>query len=214
MSAQPRYFETAVVFDYGGVLTTSPREALARWAKSTQVDPDSFNAVMHSWMSSNAEPDNPVHRMERGEISGAEFNAALADQLVTTNGTPLPSANYLEQLFELIQPEPSMHALLEKLHINNIGLALLSNSWDNDYPDQLLEFFDVVVLSGQTGMRKPDKEIFSLTLEQLGTGPEQTIMVDDNRHNITAAHDLGMAGILHKNPVDTIQQLNETLFTA
>jgi|SRR5690625_3174601 len=210
MSASARNFDTAVVFDFGGVLTTSPREALRRWAESAQVDPTSFHTVMQSWMSRNATPDNPVHRMERGQITGTEFNAALGDLLVTDTGQPLGSANHLEQIFELIQPEPTMHKILERLRDSGIGIALLSNSWDNEYPDDLLSIFDAVVLSGETGMRKPDHEIFLLTLERLGVGAEQAIMVDDNRHNIAAAQELGMAGILHTSPAATLQQLYET----
>lgn len=206
-----RYFENAVVFDYGGVLTTSPREALATWAESAQVDRQSFNTVMQSWMSSTATADNPVHLLERGEMSGEEFNTAFGSQLFTTSGKPIMTANYLEQIFDLVQPEPTMHDMLRTLHQHDIGIALLSNSWDNKYPHELLDIFDAVVLSGDTGLRKPDPEIFRLTLDKLGIGAEQAIMVDDNRHNIVAAQKLGMAGILHKNPVQTIQQLNEML---
>lgn len=210
MSASGRNFDTAVVFDFGGVLTTSPREALARWAEVTQVDLDGYHAVMQSWMSGAATQDNPVHLMERGQITGTDFNTALGAQLVTNSGHPLGSANYLEQIFELIHPEPLMHKVLAELRDSGIGLALLSNSWDNEYPSELLEIFDVVVLSGETGMRKPEPHIFLLTLDRLGLGAEQAIMVDDNRHNIAAAQNLGMAGILHTSPTDTIQQLSDT----
>lgn len=209
MSASRRNFDIAVVFDFGGVLTTSPREALASWANSLQVHRDSFSTVMRSWMSAEATPDSPVHLMERGQLTGIEFNAALRRELRTSSGQPLTPANYLAQIFELIHPEPAMHTLLNELRSSGVGLALLSNSWDNEYPADLLAVFDAVILSGETGLRKPEHEIFLLTLDQLGIGAEQAILIDDNRHNIAAAQNLGMAGILHTTPTETIQELRE-----
>jgi putative hydrolase of the HAD superfamily len=199
----------AAIFDYGGVLTSSPREAFAQWAEQHRVAPASLRKVMRSWMSSTALEDNPIHLIEKGRIDDEQLNRELSKALITLEDTPLPQGAHLENLFKFITPQPLMIEALDRLRQSGIALGLLSNSWDNEYPADLLELFDVVVLSGETGLRKPDAEIFEMTLTRLGISAEQAIMIDDNKHNIDSAIALGMAGIVHISPEDTLHQLAE-----
>jgi putative hydrolase of the HAD superfamily len=99
-------------------------------------------------------------------------------------------------------------------HAKRAGFAtaLLSNSWGNDYPrDEWDVMFDVVVISGEVGMRKPEHEIFTLTADKLGVPPAQCVFVDDLLPNITAAAEVGMTGVHHISQHQTVEEL-ETLF--
>jgi putative hydrolase of the HAD superfamily len=57
--------------------------------------------------------------------------------------------------------------------------------------------FDVVVISGEVGMRKPDAEIFHHTLSALGVLPQHSVFVDDIKLNVNAAVGVGMVGVHH-----------------
>jgi len=93
-----------------------------------------------------------------------------------------------------------------------IRTALLSNSWGNDYPrDGWEEMFDVVVISGEVGMRKPEPEIFEHTARLLDLPAGQCVFVDDMPHNVEAALRLGFVGVRHQSYAATAAQL-EALF--
>jgi HAD superfamily hydrolase (TIGR01509 family) len=89
---------------------------------------------------------------------------------------------------------------------------LLSNSWGNTYPDDLWDnMFDVVVISGEVGMRKPEARIFRHTIELMGLPAETLVFVDDFPHNVSAAIAAGMVGVLHEDYDRTALEL-EALF--
>ena len=71
--------------------------------------------------------------------------------------------------------------------------------------------FDVVVISGEVGMRKPEPRIFEHTLALIGVAAEECVFVDDIRHNIEAAVTVGMVGVLHRTYDETRVEL-EALF--
>ena len=72
-------------------------------------------------------------------------------------------------MFERFEHAPDMVGLVHRAHTAGLRTALLSNSWGNDYPrDGWSEMFDVVVISGEVGMRKPEPRIFHHTLDLLG----------------------------------------------
>jgi HAD superfamily hydrolase (TIGR01509 family) len=71
--------------------------------------------------------------------------------------------------------------------------------------------FDVAVISGAVGMRKPEAQIYELTASRLGLEPSVCAFIDDHPANVKAAADLGMVGIRHVTPQETIEEL-EALF--
>ena len=92
-----------------------------------------------------------------------------------------------------------MTALVRRARHAGLRTGLLSNSWGNDYPrDGWDEMFDVVVISGEVGMRKPEPEIFHHTLDLIGLAAAECVFVDDLPHNVAAAVELGMVGVRHR----------------
>jgi putative hydrolase of the HAD superfamily len=73
------------------------------------------------------------------------------------------------------------------------------------------EVFELVVDSAFVGMRKPDPEIYALTLERLGLPAEACVFVDDLEVNVDAARQLGMQGVVHHNTEQTIDALRRLL---
>jgi putative hydrolase of the HAD superfamily len=202
----------AVVFDYGGVLTTPLSSTTGSWLRADGIDPDGFAALMRSWLGRDAEPGNPIHLLETGELEVAEFERRFAARLVAADGRPVVAEGVLSRLFAAMTPSDEMLDLVRGLRKLGLRTGLLSNSWGNDYPhDTLAELCDVVVISGEVGLRKPDEPIYRLLLERLGLPAERVVFVDDFTANVRAAQKIGMHGIKHVDPASTRAALADLL---
>jgi putative hydrolase of the HAD superfamily len=106
-----------------------------------------------------------------------------------------------------------MYDLIRTLRGAGLRTALLSNSWGSgEYPRaDFPELFDVVVISGEVGMRKPEEAIFLHAAQALGLAPAECVFVDDMQANVTAAAALGMTGVLHHDPATTVAALHDLL---
>lgn len=198
----------AVVFDYGGVLTTPVRDSIAAWQAADGIDPASFTRVLKAWLSPSAPMGTPIHRLEMGTLSVAEFDALLAQELTTVDGRPVDPAGLLSRLFAGMRPEPAMFALAEELRSLGVAVALLSNSWGNSYPrDRIDSLFDPVVISGEVGLRKPWAPIYELTLSRLGLPAQRVLFVDDAVPNVEGARAVGMPALRHTDPATTRAEL-------
>jgi putative hydrolase of the HAD superfamily len=203
----PRQID-AVIFDYGGVLTTPVRESVAAWQAADGIDPASFTRVLKDWLSRDAADGTPIHRLETGALSVAEFDRLLADRLTTVDGRQIDPVGVLHRLFAAMRPEPTMFALAAELRALGIRVALLSNSWGNTYPRQRLDgLFDPVVISGEVGHRKPLPGIYELTLRRLEVDAQRALLIDDATPNVDGARAVGMRALLHTGPQETHAEL-------
>jgi len=204
-----------LVVDWGGVLTGDMRTAVETWAAADGVPLDVYVGIVRDWMGEpyGAEARfNPVHALERGELTVPDFEVRLAEALTARSGRTFAAGGLLERMFESFEHAPDMSALVRRARTAGLRTGLLSNSWGNDYPrDGWDEMFDVVVISGEVGMRKPEPEIFAHTLRLLGLRPEECVFVDDLAHNVAAAAALGIVGVRHRSYAETLAEL-EALF--
>lgn len=206
------------IFDWGGVITTPIVDTVFTWLAAERIDKDRYTTVMRQWVRSAYGPEeteSPIHALERGEVTDAEFEQILAAALVNTDGGPVPSEGLLKRMFAASVIQAEMLDLVRELRTGGLRTALLSNSWGGQadgYPrDVLDELFDVAVISGEVGMRKPEERIFTLATDQLGLAPAECVFVDDVEGNITAAKALGFAVVHHQDPISTRAQLSELL---
>jgi epoxide hydrolase-like predicted phosphatase len=203
------------MIDWGGVLTTDINSSVRRWADRHAVDLSAYADVMRTWLGPEGELEamlNPIHALERGEIEVPHFEDVLAAELSRRTGTPIVAEGLLARMFDEFEHAHDMNALVRRARERGIRTALLSNSWGDFYPRDLWDgMFDVVVISGEVGMRKPDAEIFHHTLDLLGLDASDCVFVDDLPHNIAAAADLGIVGVRHTSYETTLAEL-EALF--
>jgi putative hydrolase of the HAD superfamily len=193
-----------VICDFGGVLTMPVRDSISAWLEADGIRPESFTGTLKEWLGRNAEAGTPIHRLETGELSEAEFDALLAARLTTYDGTPVDPTGVLKRVFGDMTGDPAMYRLVEDLKTAGIRVALLSNSWGDRYPRaQLDELFDEVVISGEVGLRKPDAAIYRLALDRLDVAPEETVFVDDAEPNLHGARAVGLATVLHTDAAST-----------
>ena len=203
----------AVLFDYGGVFTSSPFAAVESKGAELGADPqlllDTIFGPYH------ADTDHPWHRLERGEITlslAVEEIVALGNEHgVDANPFKFFSAMAVGGINQTVI------ACTRNLRSDGIKTALVTNNaaefregWRKSIPVD--ELFDVVVDSSEEGVRKPDPRIFELTLERLGVEAARSIFLDDFAGNVTAAEALGIKGILvGSDQVEAVAELESLL---
>ena len=126
----------AIISDYGGVLTSNTRQTMGSFCVAEDIDPEAFGALMQEWLATSTAV-SPLHALETGAISGAEFEAALAARLRRRDGSPIAGAGLLTRLFA---DSLESGVLIDVFHLAKaagLRIGLLSNSWANDYPTHL-----------------------------------------------------------------------------
>ena len=202
-----------LIVDWGGVLTERLDLAMRAWAEREGIDLDHYRQAMRRWLSPEQQLEaeiNPIHAIERGEITVPDFERRLGAALQQLDGHPVPTEGLLDRIFGSFRTAHAMNALVVRARRQGIRTALLSNSWGNRYPrDGWDDMFDVVVISGEVGLRKPEEEIFALTCGRLEVAAGDCVFVDDLEVNVSAAAELGMTGVLHRSYEQTAARLEE-----
>jgi putative hydrolase of the HAD superfamily len=208
-----------VILDWGGVMTNPIRDMVAVWLDDEDVDHEHYTAVMRPWVVGAYDQNgdtNPIHALERGECTVEEFELLLASRIARRNGVQLVAEGLLTRMFAGSTMAVPMQAAVQAIRAAGLRTALLSNSWGMaDYPRHLFPgMFDVVVISGEVGMRKPEERIFRHAAGLLGLEPAECVFIDDIEVNIQAAEAIGMTAILHRDPPETLARLGELLGVA
>jgi putative hydrolase of the HAD superfamily len=204
-----------VIVDWGGVMTSPISDTMNAWLDADGIDRKSFAAAIAPWLKQAYEAsgdDSPVHALERGECTHEEFERLLAGRLIRFDGQPVVADGLLIRMFAGAIMESAMLELMRALRRAGVRTALLSNSWGGTgYPRELFpEMFDAVVISAEVGMRKPEEQIFRHAAELLGLEPE-CVFIDDIEANVLAAQAVGLVGLQHDEPRQTVDQLSELL---
>jgi len=205
-----------VITDWGGVLTPPILTTVRAWIQAEDIDWASYRSVMRGWVFDAYRQDghrNPIHALERGECTDAEFERTLAAELLRTDGEPVPAEGLLRRMFAASVPIPAMYDTIRALRGAGFSTALLSNSWGCDeYPRaDFPVLFDVVVISAEVGMRKPEEGIFRHAAGALGLHPQECVFIDDTQANVDAANACGMTGVLHTEAAATAAALQDLL---
>jgi epoxide hydrolase-like predicted phosphatase len=195
----------AVISDFGGVLTNRLIEAFAAFQDETGISMEQLGRGMQRVAERDGE--YPLFRLERGEISEADFLDNLSWGLEAELGHRPTLHRFREVYFEALHPNQPMLDLMRELRDRGLRTAILTNNvreWEELWRSKLPldEIFEVIVDSGWVGMRKPQPEIYLMTLDRLGDGlrPSECLFVDDNEQNVQAARELGMTAVhFHSN---------------
>jgi putative hydrolase of the HAD superfamily len=205
----------AVLFDFTGVVTTSPFATIGAIGDETGVDADDVLDLMLGDYA--VDSDHPWHRLERGEISIADY-AVDVQQRADEAGLDLDFHRLRSLMADLDVHDVTVRTIAD-VRAAGYATALVTNNvkeagdqWRNKVP--LDELFDVVVDSSHVGIRKPSGAIFELTLERLGgIEPGRAVMLDDHPGNIAGAHRAGLNTLLvdHDDPGPAMAALIEFL---
>jgi putative hydrolase of the HAD superfamily len=207
----------AVISDFGGVLTTPLLRSFVAFQNETGVPFEALGAAMQRIADADPEGRHPLYELEKGRITEPDFLERMADELQPELGHRPEMHRFSEIYFKALQPNEPLIALMRELKGRGLRMALLTNNvreWEPHWRSMLPvdEIFEVVVDSGFVGMRKPEPEIFELTLERLGdVTAGESLFVDDSDVNCAAAADLGMTAVHYRDAEQAIAEIREAL---
>jgi putative hydrolase of the HAD superfamily len=186
-----------LLLDFGGVLTTSVTASFAAFERGVGL-PEGIVVALLLDASQDAD-GGLVGRFERGEITPRAFEDELRSRL-QRQGHRTPAGSLLTGLFAGLRPDEQVWTLARRVRAAERPTGLLSNSWGRAiYPwERLRAHFDVLVVSGEVGLRKPDPAIYELAAARLALPPQRIVFVDDLERNVEAARACGMVGIVHQ----------------
>ncbi len=206
----------AVLWDFGGVILSSPFEAFNRYEADHGLPPDFVRSV-----NATNPHDNAWAKLERSEITAAEFDRQFADEAVAL-GHRVPGRDVLALLSGEIRPE--MVALLDRVKAAGYKVACLTNnvvSTDaatSHTPTraaalaEVMARFDDIVESSKVGVRKPEKRFYEIACERLGVEPHECIFLDDLGVNLKPAAQMGMTTIKVISAQQAIDDLSAILW--
>jgi putative hydrolase of the HAD superfamily len=196
----------AVLFDFGGVILSSPFDAFAAYEQRIGVPVGTIRSI------NATQPDtNAWAQLERGELSMAGFVAAFEAEAAAL-GHELDGNAVLACLRGEIRPR--MVEAIRRCR-ERYATALLTNNFVTGTPDwssggsfyDLLGLFDVVVESSRVGCRKPEPRFYELALEELGVAPSEAVFLDDLGVNLKPARVMGMRTIKVVDPDSALDEL-------
>jgi putative hydrolase of the HAD superfamily len=179
-----------LILDFGGVITTDFYEALSAFCVREGLAPDS---VIRALSAAGAGHDT-FAAVEAGRVPQRELELMLARQL------GVRGEDLIARMLGGLRPRHETADLAKRALAAGVATAVLSNSWGTGGYDpyagyDLAGLFDVVVISDQVGLRKPEPPIYELTAAKLGLRPEHCVFVDDTPANLVTARQLGMATV-------------------
>jgi putative hydrolase of the HAD superfamily len=205
----------AVLWDFGGVLTTSPFEAFNRYEVAQGIPRDFIRTVN----STNPET-NAWAQFESSKITPQEFDAAFEIE-TRAAGYPIAGRIVIEMLSGDVRSR--MVEVLKACKKHYRVACLTNNVKSGEGPGmargpekaarvkEVMDLFDVVVESSKEGVRKPDPRFYQLACERLGVQPRQAVFLDDLGINLKSARALGMTTIKVTSERQAIAELSEVL---
>lgn len=197
---------SAVLIDFGGVITTSVLRAFEQFGELFGAPP----GLLRDLLSHDTTARKLLVEHECGRIDADAFDRGFADQLYA-HGVVVQPERLSARMQAGLRRDDDTLRLIEDLRSAGVPIALVSNAFGRDcYAGFDLDALaDVVVISSAVGVRKPSRRIYAIACMRLGIDPLQAVMVDDLQQNLDGAARLGIAGVLHTDAADTRTQLSE-----
>ena len=208
----------AVLFDFGGVVTTSPFDAFARYEEANSLPA----GLIRSINATNPDANAWAH-LERGDVSTAEF-AALFRAEASARGHDVDGHAVLGLLGGDVRPQ--MVEAIRRIKGAGLRTACVTNNFrshgplasdgvagGNGRPDTaaVMAMFDEVIESSVIGVRKPEPEFYRRALERMGLEAHQAVYLDDLGVNLKPAKAMGMTTIKVIDPDLALAELSTIL---
>ena len=192
----------AVLFDFGGVLSTSPFDAFQRHERERGL-PDGFIRTMNA----TNHHDNAWARLERNDVDFDQFCVEFEAEAAAAGGTVDARALFASLSGEM---RPDMLEAVRRCH-EHFKTGLLTNNFVTPETTarhlEVTDLFDVVIQSAVVGVRKPDPQFYLLACRELAIEPTAAVFLDDLGMNLKPARALGMRTIKVDDPTDALIEL-------
>jgi putative hydrolase of the HAD superfamily len=198
----------AVIFDFGGVFTTSPFEAFARYERERGLPENLIKQINGANYLENA-----WARFERAEIDLDTFDKLFAEE-ARAHGHHVPGKDIIALLAGDFRPEmlEALKRIKSKYKTGCITNNVPSNQTGSAdgrtlYAREIMALFDHLIESSKVNLRKPDPRIYQMMCDTLGVKPEACIYLDDLGVNLKPARMLGMHTIKVESGAQAIAAL-------
>jgi putative hydrolase of the HAD superfamily len=204
----------AVICDFGGVLTSPLVDAFVAYEDSSGITLEALGKAMAAIYQRDGE--HPLFELEKGRITEAEFLRKIGQELGALLGREVRMDGFGERYFEHLHPNERLIDYMRELRARGYKLAICTNNvreWDSRWRSKLPvdEIFAVVVDSAFVGTRKPEHQIYEITLERLGVEPGAALFVDDVEINCDAARELGLTAVWFRDTDQAIAEIEAAL---
>ncbi|GAB5456640.1 MAG: HAD-IA family hydrolase [Henriciella sp.] len=203
----------AVIWDFGGVFTTSPFEAFTRYEEQKGLPKDFVRSVNAVNIQENA-----WAKLERSEVTAEEFDVLFRNESRDL-GHEVPGKDILGLLSGDVRPAVVEALKICKQHVkvgcitNNApvgkGAGMSSDAKKAAQVSEIMQQFDHLIESSKLGIRKPDPRIYALMCEALDVDPARCVYLDDLGINLKPARAMGMHTIKVLNEAQLLQDLRE-----
>ena len=191
----------AVLFDLGGVIFESPLHTISSFEAEQGLAAGTVGRVV-----TEAGGEGAWARHERGEISAETFERGLREE-ARRFGVDLDVKEMMRRIEADVAIRPRMLAAVHRLREAGMAVAAITNNWKGLDAPSVADHFDVVVESWLEGVRKPEPEIYRITIARLGVAPREAVMLDDIGVNLKTALNMGMTTIKVTDPIDALEEL-------
>ena len=196
----------AVIWDFGGVISSSPFEAFARYEAARGLPKDFLRTV-----NATDPHDNAWAKLERSEFGLEAFDAAFAHESRAL-GHEVPGRDVVGLLAGEIRPEMvealrRIGARLRTGCITNNFTAMEISPMGGLYKAEIMRLFHHVIESAKAGVRKPDPRIYRMMTDALGVDPTRCVYLDDLGINLKPARELGMRTVKVGAPGPALDEL-------
>ena len=195
----------AVLFDFGGVILTSPFDAFNAYEADAGLPPDTIRRI-----NSTNPDDNAWARFERRQVAADEFGR-LFEAEAAAQGYIVDAARIMEGLHGTLRP-----TMVEALRrcADRLTTGMLTNNitpiGSQPFSDDVLEvvgLFDELIQSSVEGCRKPEPRIYEIACERLRVEPAECVFLDDLGVNLKPARAMGMTTIKVVDPAEAVAEL-------
>lgn len=203
----------AVLWDFGGVLTSSPFDAFARYERERGL-PENFIRTINA---TNPQ-DNAWAQFESSQVDAAAFDKLFLAEAEAA-GHSVPGAEVLALLSGDLRPRVIAALTTCKAHFrvgcitNNVKTGKGSGMARSEHKAakiaEVMSLFDLVVESSVEGVRKPEPGIYQIACERLNIQPERAIFLDDLGINLKPARAMGMKTIKVISENQALAELSE-----
>jgi epoxide hydrolase-like predicted phosphatase len=197
----------AVIWDYGGVIATSPFRGMSRAEEALGLPPGSVSELMFGASYAHGDGEDAAehdwHLLEKGRLTVAEYVERLDARAKARYGQHVSFTDLSALGGGTIGIHWEMVHCIRAVKARGLKTAILTNNiaeygeyWLASFPSAEV---DVIVDSSRVGMRKPEPAIYAHTAAELAVDPAACVFLDDVEANVAAARSVGMRAI-HVSP--------------
>jgi len=192
----------AVIWDFGGVFTTSPFEAFARYERERGIPVGTIRKI-----NSTNHENNAWALFERSDIDIHGFDKAFAEEALALGHDipgkdvlPLLSGDFRPEMIEALRRVKTKFktgCITNNMPTNTVAGPSEPAAGRSIYAREIMELFDALIESSKIGIRKPDPRIYLACCEALGVEPHEAVFVGDGANDeLDGARRVGMEAIL------------------